>query len=53
MARAAQDLLETLQPQQREAMHFRFEAGGRANWSNLPILLVPPFGLLLKDMNDA
>ena len=53
MARAAQDLLETLRPQQREAMHFRFEAGGRANWSNLPILLVPPLGLLLKDMNDA
>lgn len=53
MARAAQDLLETLQPQQREVMRFRFEAGGRANWSNLPILLVPPSGLLLKDMNDA
>ena len=53
MTRAAQDLLETLGPQQREAMHFRFEAGERANWSNLPILVVPPSGLLLKDMNDA
>lgn len=53
MARAAQGLLETLEPQQREAVRFRFEAGERANWSNLPILMVPPSGLLLKDMNDA
>lgn len=53
MARAAQDLLDTLGPQQREAMHFRFEADERASWSNLPILAVPPSGLLLKDMNDA
>lgn len=53
MTRAAQDLLATLGPQQREAMHFRFEAGERANWSNLPILMVQPSGLLLKDMNDA
>ena len=53
MARAAQDLLEILEPQQRSAVSFPFEAGERANWSNLPILAVPPSGLLLKDMNDA
>ena len=52
MTRAAQDLLKTLSPEQREAMHFPFETVERASWSNLPILMVPPSGLLLKDMND-
>ena len=53
MARAAKDLLETLEPNQREAVRFPLEAGERANWSNLPIMIVDPSGLLLKDMNDT
>ncbi len=53
MATAASNLLETLEPDQRKTAHFPFEASERASWSNLPILTVPPPGLLLKDMNDA
>ncbi|AKS41277.1 DUF3500 domain-containing protein [Wenzhouxiangella marina] len=53
MARAARALLDTLGPEQREVAQFAFEAEERTRWSNLPILMVPPSGLLLKDMNDA
>ncbi|MEE4175188.1 MAG: DUF3500 domain-containing protein [Xanthomonadales bacterium] len=52
MADAARELLETLEPEQREAAHFPFDAVERGTWSNLPILAVPPSGVLLKDMND-
>lgn len=53
MASAAQALLETLDPSQREAVRFTFEANERGTWSFLPILVVAPSGLLLKDMNDT
>ena len=52
MAEAAKALLATLAPEQREATHLPFDAAERGTWSNLPILMVPPPGLLLKDMND-
>lgn len=53
MAGAARDLLATLEPKQREAVRFPLDAAERANWSNLPIMIVAPSGLLLKDMSDA
>jgi hypothetical protein len=53
MAAAATALLDALEPGQKKTVQFPFEAAERANWSNLPILMVPPPGLLLKDMNDA
>ncbi len=53
MVTAATALLETLDADQRKAAHFPFEATERGTWSNLPILMVPPPGVLLKDMNDA
>jgi hypothetical protein len=53
MATAATKLLQALEPDQRQAVHFPFESAERANWSNLPILMVPPPGMLLADMNDA
>jgi len=53
MARAAQGLLTTLEPDQREAVRFPLEAAERATWSNLPIMIVRPSGLLLKDMDDT
>lgn len=52
MADAAAHFLESLGEEQRQAVHLAFEAPERGGWSNLPILMVPPSGLLLKDMND-
>jgi hypothetical protein len=52
MARAANTLLETLEPGQSKLVHFPLEAAERSTWSNLPVLIVPPPGMLLKDMND-
>lgn len=53
MTQAAQSFLATLEPRQRRDVHFPFEAGERSTWSNLPVLMVPPSGMLLRDMNDA
>ena len=52
MTRAAEALLETLDSEQRKITQFSFDAAERGTWSNLPIMMVPPPGLLLKDMND-
>lgn len=40
--RAVQALLATLDPQQVEAVRFPFDSADCANWSNLPVLMMPP-----------
>ena len=52
MAQAAHDLLAALEPAQRDAVRFPLDAAERGSWSNLPIVMVPPSGLLMTDMND-
>jgi hypothetical protein len=52
MAEAAQELIATLEPGQREQVVFPMEAAARSNWSNLPIIMVEPPGLLVADMSD-
>lgn len=53
MAEAAQTLLRSLSDEQRAAVQFSLDAAERGSWSNLPVLAVPPSGVLMKDMDDA
>lgn len=53
MAAAAQALIASLDAAQREAATFPLDAAERSNWSNLPIVLMPPPGLLLGNMSDS
>lgn len=53
MAEAARALVETLDPARRARAVFPLSAPQRSSWSNLPIVLLPPPGLLLGDMSDA
>ena len=52
MEEAAQQVLASLSPDQRDAVRFPLDAPERGTWSNLPTLMVPPAGVLMKDMND-
>ena len=47
---AAQSFLATLTEEQRSATVLPLDTDERATWSNLPIIMVRPAGLLLKDM---
>jgi len=53
MAEAAQALIATLEPAQREQVVFPMDAAARGNWSNLPTIMVEPPGLMIGAMNDA
>ena len=52
IAKAAQAFLDTLDPQQRAAAVMPMNTDERATWSNLPIIMVRPAGVLVKDMTD-
>jgi hypothetical protein len=49
---AAGELLAALDPAQREAATYPLKADARATWSNLPIAMAPPAGILLGELDD-
>ena len=52
MVTAANTLLNTLQPAQRQKMLFAFDdAAQRTRWSNLPVTMVPRAGLSMGDLS--
>ena len=52
MSDAAQSLIATLADEQRDVALASIDTNERATWSNLPIFMVQPGGLLIKDMSD-
>lgn len=50
---AATSLLNGLSGTQREAMSFEMKDDARATWSNLPIAMAPPAGVLLAELSDS
>ena len=52
MTAAANVFIATLEQSQRESALFPLHIDERATWSNLPIIMVQPDGLLVGDMND-
>ena len=53
MTEAAQDLLATLSPEEREGVRFSLDDDTvRTNWSNLPAMFVERNGLRLGDLSD-
>lgn len=52
MTSAAQAFLGALDETQRKASRFPFEGDRRARWSNLPVIMMQPNGLLIGDLND-
>ena len=52
MAEAAIEFVASLDDKQRDLALFSLDTDERASWSNLPIVLFEPSGLLIRDMND-
>jgi hypothetical protein len=52
VATAAQSFLDSLDETQRATATLPMNTNERATWSNLPIIMVQPAGLLVKDMTD-
>lgn len=52
VAAAAQSFLNSLDETQLKTAAMPMDTNERATWSNLPIIMVRPAGLLIKDMND-
>jgi len=52
VAAAAQSFLDSLDETQLKAATMPLDTNERAKWSNLPIIMVRPEGLLIKDMAD-
>lgn len=52
VAAAAHTFLDSLNEAQREAATMPMDTHDRAYWSNLPIIMVRPPGLLIKDMTE-
>jgi len=52
MAKAANALVALLDDKQRDFALFSLDTDERATWSNLPIVLFEPSGLLIRNMND-
>lgn len=52
MAEAASALIATFGSEERQAAVFPISAEARATWSNLPIVMVRPDGLLVGSLND-
>ena len=52
MAEAANTFVAALDDELRGSALFSLDSDDRATWSNLPILMVEPRGLLISDMND-
>jgi hypothetical protein len=52
VAAAAQSFLDSLDEEQLATATMSMDTNERAKWSNLPIIMVRPAGLLIKDMTD-
>lgn len=52
MADAADTFVASLDDKQKGSTLFPLDSDDRATWSNLPIIMVEPRGLLIGDMND-
>ena len=52
MTDAAQAFVSSLDAAQKEVAVFPLDDSGRTTWSNLPIIMVRPGGLLLSEMNS-
>ena len=52
VAAAARAFLDSLDEAQRTAATLPLNTDERATWSNLPIIMVQPAGVLIKDMKD-
>ncbi|MEQ9188712.1 MAG: DUF3500 domain-containing protein, partial [Cryomorphaceae bacterium] len=52
MAKAAVTFVTSLDDKQRSSVLFALDTDERASWSNLPMLMFEPSGLLIRDMND-
>jgi hypothetical protein len=50
---AATSFLADLSGAQREALSFPLKDNARATWSNLPIAMAPPAGVLLAELSDS
>ena len=50
MAEAARDFVDSLDGEQRKTAVFPLTDAGRTTWSNLPVIMVRPGGLLMSDM---
>lgn len=53
MTTAAKAFIETLDAEQKKKTVFRLETDERATWSNLPIIMVRPSGILAGDLDDG
>jgi hypothetical protein len=53
VAAAAQSFLDSLDEEQLKVATMPMDTNERARWSNLPIIMVKPAGLLIKDMTDG
>ena len=51
MTEAANTLINSLDSEQKTTAIFPLDDNGRTTWSNLPIIMVRPGGLLVSDMN--
>ena len=52
MSEAAKAFVQMLDEDQKEAAVFQLDDAGRTTWSNLPIIMVQPVGLLIRDMSN-
>lgn len=49
---AAGDFIASLEPEQRDRVLLPMNTDERAVWSNLPIIMIDPPGLLIRELND-
>ena len=52
ISNAAQSFLDSLEKEQRLVATMPMDTDERATWSNLPVIMVRPAGVLIKDMTD-
>jgi len=52
VAAAAQDFLQSLDEEQRATAQLPLDTNERTKWSNLPIIMVQPAGVLFQDLTD-
>jgi len=52
ISKAAQSFLDSLDEEQASIATMPMDTDERATWSNLPIIMVRPAGVLIKDMTD-
>ena len=52
MSDAAKSFLDSLDAEQKKLAAMPMDTDERATWSNLPIIMVRPAGVLIKDMTD-